>query len=285
MNRLLTLAVLLFLLYRSQAQTPEALVRDVQANVSSLSQLKKALKNQAAYRDPHDHWWGFDKDTTGLLGHKVMAAAYRYKYRANKKTIRQLVFLYVIYQGEQIGYLRIEEDVYPTKRVFLKYVDSAYATRVLTPYNNEYHTDFSWPDLYEDNWKRFVAWGSFEDKPTPEELDSSGTKKPWFCLSNEMKQCIPHVIHKDHQAIAKYSKSFNPVRKAYGAACLYVLQQLGEPLNPEEDQLLETIRQSDERIDHSVGCMLYRLQMINTILTKELDDIVSIVKKISESAR
>lgn len=283
MQKLLTLTLLIFFCWRLSAQTPEALVRTVQANVSSLSQLKAALKEQAVYRDPHDWWWNFDRDTTGYLGHKIMGCAYRFKHRAHWKTIRQLVKLYVAYKGDQIGYVRIEDNVYPLKKVFFTYVDTTWATLLLAQYNKEHQADFSWRDLYEDNWNLFSTGRGFDEPPMGDELDSAGKFTPWYGPSEELKLCIRLVIKKDHPGIAKFSKSFNPVRKAYGAICLYALQELGEPLSIEEKQLLETIRQSEERIDYYVGCNRYPQQMIRTVLTtKKLDDIVSIVKGIIE---
>lgn len=230
------------------------------------------LKKHTVNLDTYNNWYF---DTTGLLGHKIMATCYRYKYPAGTDTVHQLVFLYVTFKGEQVAYVRIEDNNYPDKRVLLKYVDSVYTAGVLAAYNAKHQTDFSWSDLYEDDWDRFTTDVGFTS--TTDDLDSSGIPSLLTGgLSYEIKICIPLIKNKDHHAIEKFTKSFNPVRKAYGATCLYVIQQLGEPLSIEEKELLKAIRQSKETIDYSHGCLVQRQKRINAILTKRELDYISV---------
>jgi len=248
-----------------------------------MSQLMKILERHALSRDTFNNW---RIDTVGLLDHKKLGEYYLYNASTGTNTVLKQVFLNVTYNGEQVGYITIEDDYYDpaiNKRVhntLFKYIDSVYATGALAGYNTKNKTGFTWHDLFEDDWDRFTTDGG--GLSFPEEPDSSGFPSLLTgSLSHEIKKCIMLIKNKDHQAIEKFTKSFNPVRKAYGAACLYVWQQIGEPLSMEEKQLLQMIRQSNEKIDYSNGCLVERQKSIHAILTKrELDYIVLIVKRV-----
>jgi hypothetical protein len=236
---------LLFCFIFSIAQTPENLLRDVRENVASTSQLRKALQKQALnkFENICDRDW----DTTLYLKHTKLNRCFAYSTAVGENgTIFKEMIVRAIYNGEQIGYVRIEERIYDQKvRLYkydtlLRYVDSSYTAGILNAYNTIHHSDFTWRDLYEDNLDEFVIFPGFR---APNIIkDSNGVEigladEP--SLSLYMMKFLPLIIKRDHGTIVQYCKSINPTRKAYGALCLYVLQQIKEPLTNEESSCLK----------------------------------------------
>jgi len=273
MKLLITVAVLLFCCWRLPAQTPEALVRDVQANVASMSQLLKIIQKHAVSRDTINDW-RFN-DTVALLGHKRLSECYRYVQSAGSHTINKLVDLEVIYKAEQVAYIRIKDDYHDpavnrfVKHTLLTYVDSAYSAGVLAGYNTKNGTNFTWHNLYEDTLTNFSVFPGLQFH-----YDSNGVmiKEPF--LAEEMLPFVALIKKRNHAEIVTNCKSFNPTRKAFGAVCLYVLHQLGEHLSAEEKRLLKEIRASEETTDFSGGCTGSRGIPLKTFLTeKELRSI------------
>jgi hypothetical protein len=275
MKILVSLAISFTFLTVSLAQTPEDLVREVRENVTSTSQLRKALQKQVLnkFEDICDD----PRDTTYYLNHSKLNRCFGYSTPAgeNSTTFREM-FVHAIYKGEQIRYVRIAERTYDQKErlykydTLFRYVDSPYTAGILNAYNTLHHSDFNWQDLYEDELDRFSIVPGLR---VPAILtDSNGVEigladEPF--IAEEMKAFLPLINKRDHGTIVKNCKSFNPTRKAYGALCLYVLQQMKEPLTTEEKQLLKNICQSDETTTFSHGCLVYRGKKISAILTKK----------------
>ena len=276
MKKGLTLTGLLFCFIFSRAQTPEDLGREVRENVASTSQLRKALQKQAL--NNFEDICGDPRDTTLYLNHSKLNRCFGYSTPAgeNSTTFREMI-VRAIYKGEQIRYVRIEERIYdPKERLYkydtlFRYVDSSYTAGILNAYNALHHSDLTWRDVYEDNLNKFVIFPGFR---APNIIkDSNGVEigladEPF--LSVYMMKFLPLIKQRDHGTIVKNCKSINPTRKAYGAVCLYVLQQMKEPLTNEEKQLLKNICQSNETTNFSPGgCYGPSSKKTNTILTKK----------------
>lgn len=282
MKRFLFFISLLTAFTGLKAQTPEDLIRDVQGNCSSTSRLKKILQKHAPYQDINNNW-SHSTDTTAFLQNKKLFECFRYKTPlANGDTSHKLVFLFATYKNDQVGYIRIENDHYDhannkfVRNLLFKYIDTVYTDRILSNYNTMNGTDFSWPDLFEDDLDRYCTDVGLPI-PQPDDFDSTGIPTPYFGLSYEIKECLPMILNKDHQAIIRYCKSFNPTRNAFGAASLYAMQKMGEPLSTEEKQLLEKIRKSPAKTDCSTGCLVTRDKKLKDILTKsELENVYRI---------
>jgi hypothetical protein len=255
------------------AQSPEDLLRDVRENVASTSQLRKALQKQDLnkFENICDDPW----DTTLYLKHTKLNRCFGYSTPVGENgTIFREMIVRAIYKGEQIRYVRIEERIYDQKErlykydTLFRYIDSSYTAGILYAYNNLHHSDFTWRDLYEDNLDVFVI---FPGLRAPNIIkDSNGVERlvDEPSLSRYMMKFLPLIKKRDHGTIVQHCKSFNPTRKAYGALCLYVLQQIKEPLTNEEKQLLKNICQSNETTEFSSGCYHWNSKKINTILTK-----------------
>jgi hypothetical protein len=275
MKKGITLTGLLFCFIFSFAQTPEKLLRDVREHVASTSQLRKALQKHVFYK--YEFCWNDFPDTTFYLKQTILGGCFSYRTPAGEKdTVERIIKVRAICKGEQIGYVHMAERIYDQPggsyqyKTILKHVDSSYTSGILNAYNTLHQTNFNWQDLYEDELDRFSIVPGLR---VPAILtDSNGVEigladEPF--LAGEMMAFVPLINKRDHGTIVKNCKSFNPTRKAYGALCLYVLQQMKEPLTTEEKQLLKNICQSDEITTFSQGCMVYRGKKISTILTKK----------------
>jgi hypothetical protein len=67
--------------------------------------------------------------------------------------------VHAVYKGEKLGYVRLvehynnEDTGLPETRELLKYIDSAYAKRILLPYNKNHKTHLTSKELFEDGFK------------------------------------------------------------------------------------------------------------------------------------
>lgn len=140
-----------------------------------------------------------------------------------------------------------------TWQVVYKYVDTAYTNQVLAGYNKKHQTQFTWKDLYEDSCTYFTM-STWNSDHTDSAFDAEGNLKREITISKPMKlEFYPLIKKRDHNAIIKNCLSFNPCRKAYGAVCLYALEQLGEPLSKKEKHLLKQCRLCREKIMYASG--------------------------------
>lgn len=253
MKKLLVVTIVLFCCFSSRPQTLEHLLNDVQAHGSSLTGLRAVFKTQPSYKDQSDYYSGYTRE---LLGHNIERASFHFTLPNNTA---RFVRLRAIYKKEKVGYIKIETDSYDSIlkqdvwEVAYKYVDTDYTNQTLAAFNNQYKTRFTWTDLYEDDCRNFsVKPGELVCTDYAYNPDGHVTEE--IFISREMKyEFYPLIKSRDHQAIAKNCLSFNPVRKAYGAVCLYALQQLGEPLSKAEKQLLKKTRRSRENIPYKQG--------------------------------
>lgn len=245
------------------------------------------MQKHAIFRDYQN--WSHSNDTATYLQHKKLFECYRFKtLRANGDTANKLVFLWVTYKDDQVGYVKIEDSYYDydssksLSHILLKHIDSLYTNSVLAAYNTKHNTDFTWQDLYEDDYSRYNIGGGLS-VPHADDFDSTGFPTPYFGLTYEIRDCLPMILNKDHKAIIRYCKSFNPTRNAYGAVSLYTMQKMGEPLSTEEKQLLKTIRQSSKTTDYSSGCFVTRNKKLKDILvTRELEYVYTIALRVQK---
>lgn len=273
MKLIIALAAFLTGFAKIQAQTPEDFICEIRSNCTSTYDLKKVIQKHASFRDYQN--WSHSDDTITYLYHKKLFECYRFKTpRANGDTANKLVFLYVTYKDDQVGYVKIDASYYDYdlnkffSPVLYKYIDSAYSASILAVYNTKHNTDFTWQDLFEDDLDRFCVDVGLST-PHPDDFDSTGFPTPYFGLSYQIKQCLPLILNKDHKTIIRYCKSFNPTRKAYGAVCLFSIQKMGEPLTVEEKKLLRSIKKSSETSDYSSGCFVTRDKKLKKFLTTE----------------
>ena len=88
------------------------------------------------------------------------------------------------------------------------------------------------------------------------------------------------IINRDHEAIVKNCRSFNTIRRAFGAYCLYVLQRRGEPLSWEEKELLMKIANSNEQMRYRAACKLDPIiQVKNALSPQNLKNMYSYIYK------
>lgn len=245
MKKLLIFTCVLLSSLFTRSQPLADFIEDVQAHKSSMTQLEALFSKHPSFIDVSN---GINRE---LLGLQLDKADFHYTLA---DSIVRRIFVHVIHKNEQVGYIRISGTRYDsslkqeTWQVVYKYVDSAYTNQILNAYNQKHQTQFTWKDLYEDSCKNFSV------RPvnlvcTDYVYDPAGNVIEPIFISQQMKQeFYPLIKKRDHNAIIRNCLSFNPYRKAYGAVCLYALQQLGEPLSKTETHLLKECRRSKEKI-------------------------------------
>ena len=253
MKKLWVITCVLLASLFARSQPLEDLIADVQAHKTSMTALKALFSKHPSYIDETDYTRGYNE---ALLGQRVEKADFHYTLADS--IVRRMV-VHVIYKNDQVGYIKIEGDRYDSTlkkeswQVAYTYVDTAYTNQVLGAYNTKHHTQFTWQDLYEDSCRSFAV--------SPVNLvrrdylyDPEGNVIEPVLISQQMKQeFYPLIKKRDHNAIIKNCLSFNPNRKAYGAVCLYALQQLGEPLSKTEKHLLKQCRRCRDKVVYASG--------------------------------
>ena len=263
MKKLLVISCVLLGSLFARSQPLEDLIEDVQAHKTSMTALKALFSKHPSYIDETDYDYN-----DALLDQRVEKADFHYTLA---DSIMRRMVVQVIHKNDQVGYIRISGMLYDsmqkqeTWQVAYKYVDTAYTNLVLDAYNTKHHARFTWQNLYEDSCKAFVmsTWNSDHRDSA---FDAEGNLRREITLSRPMKlEFYPLIKKRDHNAIIKNCLSFNPNRKAYGAVCLYALEQLGEPLSKKEKHVLKQCRQSREKIYYASGDT-YPLKRIRALL-------------------
>jgi hypothetical protein len=253
MKKLLIIASVLLTSLFARSQPLEDLIEDVQAHKTSMTQLKALFSKHPSYIDETDYTRGY---TEALLGQQIEKADFHYTLA---DSIVRRMFVQVIYKNDQVHYIKIEGMRYnstqkqETWQVAYRYIDTAYTNQLLAQYNQKHKTQFTWKDLYEDSCTYFTmsTWGSDH---TDSAFDAAGNLRREITISKPMKlEFYPLIKKRDHNAIVTDCLSFNPYRKAYGAVCLYALQQLGEPLSKSEKHLLRKCRHCRKKIMYASG--------------------------------
>lgn len=259
MKRLLVLACLLFPFMVSHAQTAEWLVRDVQAGLTT-SHLKNILVKNAPY---HYNICGHLTHARGYLSQTFLFDCFSYDTVNGGDTSYKEVKLFAFYQGEQLGYLKILESYFDKasnteikNKVLLQYMNAPYTDSVLKVYNSKHQADFTWKDLYEDSLTSYDGFDEVleplieRDKATVEDGYMGRVRGGIRGLAPPVAVTLfrPLLLKRDHAAIVRNARSFNPVRKAYGGYCLFILKVTGEKLSAEEKQLFHSIAHSKEII-------------------------------------
>jgi len=271
------LAFLLMVFTGVCAQTPEDLARDVQANFTSVAALRRVIEKHTASKDTVTYW-AYKENTNGFFQQKKFFQSFVYRGPSAKKdSPGQTMLLFVAYTGDTVRYIKLESFTYEFNNTLMGinrpvyYIDSAYSNNLLSNYNAAHKTNFTFADLYEDECDCFATIGRPNMENTYTKRD--GSKGNVFYAS-EFAEFWPSLRDRDHATIIKNCRSFNTVRKAYGAFCLYVLQQQGEPLSWEEKELMQKILNSNEKISYCAICKRYDGVQINNLFTpKELKDL------------
>jgi hypothetical protein len=249
---LVIIGVLLGSLF-ARSQPLEDLIGDVQAHKTSITGLRALFSKHPSYIDETDYTRGYNE---ALLGQRMEKADFHYTLA---DSITRHMYVQVICKNDQVGYIKIEGMRYDSSKnqenwqVAYTYVDTPYTNRVLAAYNQKHQTNFTWTDLYEDSCKGFTM-GTWNSDHTDSAFDAEGNFRREITISRPMKlEFYPLIKKRDHNAIIKNCLSFNPYRKAYGAVCLYAMQQLGEPLSKTEKHLLKQCRRFREKIMYASG--------------------------------
>jgi len=272
MKKLMIITGVLLSSLFARSQPLADLVADVQAHKTSMIQLKALFSKHPSYIDETDYTTRHSNEA--CFGQRIEKADFHYTLA---DSIIRRMFVQVIYKNDQVHYIKIEGmqpdsmQKQETWQVVYRYIDTAYTHQVLKAYNQKHQTDFTWKDLYEDDLDEFVVLPGFM---APNILkDSNGAEiglapaEPF--LSRYIMDFLPLIKKRDHHAMVKMCQSPNPARKAYGALCLYTLQQLKEPLTSGERQLIETISHSNEVTKYSPGgCYSSHPKKLSTFLTK-----------------
>jgi len=263
MKKLLIFTCILLGSLFARSQPLEDLVEDVQAHKTSMTQLMALFSKHPSYIDASDYDYN-----EALLGQRIKKADFHYTLA---DSIVRGMTVQVIYKKDQVGYIKISGERYDkstklsTWEVAYTYIDTPYTNQVLNAYNKKHQTQFTWKDLYEDSCMNFSV------RPinlvyTDYVYDPAGNVIEPVFISERMKQeFYPLIKKRDHNAIIKNCLSFNPYRIAYGAVCLYALQQLGEPLSKTEKHLLRKCRRCSEKIMYTTGDD-YHLVKISSLL-------------------
>ncbi|MBO9204589.1 MULTISPECIES: hypothetical protein [Niastella] len=248
----------------ARSQPLEELVQDVQAHKTSMTQLRALFSKHPSYEDASEFGYNF-----AMLGQRTDKAEFHYTL-ADSITRRMTVE--TTYKKDQVGYIKIKGQYYDkTAGTFIwqtayTYVDTPFTNQMLEAYNKIHQTQFTWKDLYEDSCKGFfinMSGSDFADSA----FDAEGNFKDRIILSRPMKlEFYPLIKRRDHNAIIKNCLSFNPARKAYGAVCLYALQQLGEPLSKTEKHLLRKCRRCREKVLYDASTDLIDLVKVRALL-------------------
>lgn len=277
MNPVFAFAILLTAFNGLYAQTPEDLVRDVQANFTSVAAIKSVIEKHAASIDTITYW-AYKENTTGFFQQQKLFESFRYKLSADKKDKSyQTVNLFATYTGDTVRYIKLESFHYEFNQTLtgiqrpVYYIDSVYSESLLSNYNTTHKSNFTTADLYEDECDCFCMVARID-------LESTYTKKDGsqgnVFYAQEFAEFWPSLRDRDHAAIVKNCRSFNTVRKAFGGFCLYVLQQQGEPLSWEEKELMQKVLNSTEKISYRAVCKRFDGVQIRDLLTpKELKEL------------
>jgi len=252
------------------AQTPEDLVRDVQANSTSVAALRRVVEKYAPIKDTITRW-AYYTDTNGFLGQKKLFQSFTFcDPSAKKDSPAKTLNLFVTYTGDTVRYIKLESFHYEFTNTLagitnpVYYIDSVYTNRLLSNYNAAYKTSFTMADLYEDECDCFATIGRPNIVSTY--TKRNGSQGNVF-YAQDFAEFWPSLRDRDHATIVKNCRSFNTVRKAYGAFCLYILQQQGEPLSWEEKELMQKILNSTEKIGYRAVCKRYDGVPIKNLLT------------------
>jgi hypothetical protein len=245
-----------------ELRTPEDLASALQQNLGSVTAFLKELKVHTVEKEQKGYFAGFN-ESAGLMDHKSIWQRILYSRRdwAHDSVIYTEVYVKAVYKGEKLRYVQLEEHYnidytgHFETRELMKYVDSAYARQILLPHNEKYKTDFAWKDLFEDKLRNFEIYGDvvaveYYDRP-------DGTGRDSVLISGGMRIFWPMIRDHDHMAVMRNCKSINPVRKAFALVCLYIWQQRGEILSPEELNLLQSIARMNETITYKQGGCKY----------------------------
>ncbi|MCS3799387.1 hypothetical protein [Niastella sp. OAS944] len=145
-----------------ELQTPADLVSALQSKLGSTTAFLKELKTRTAEKNSNGFRGSFD-ESAGLMGHTRILQRLLYSRRdwARDSIIYTEVFVKAVYKGEKLGYVQMVEHynidntgLFETREL-MKYVDSAYANRLLQPYNKKHEMNLDWKDLYEDELDSF----------------------------------------------------------------------------------------------------------------------------------
>ena len=259
------------------AQTPEDLVRDVQANFTSVAALRNVIEKHAVSKDTITHW-AYYNDTIGFFRQKKLFQSFVYRDpTAKKDSPAKTMNLFVTYTGDTVRYIKLESFHYEFSNTLagitnpVYYFDTIYTNRLLSNYNTAHKTNFTIADLYEDECDCFATTGRPNIGSTYTKRDGSQGN---VFYAQEFAEFWPSLRDRDHTTIVKNCRSFNTVRKAYGAFCLYILQQQGAPLSREEKELMQKILNSTEKISYRAVCKRYDGVQIKNLLTpKELQSL------------
>ena len=255
MKKLLAITGLLLGSLFARSQPLADLIEDVQAHKTSITGLRALFSKHPSYIDESDS----RLYNEALLGQRMEKANFHYTLA---DSITHDMNVLAIYQNEQVHYIKIEGMRYDSNQkqeawqVVYRYIDTLYTNQVLARYNKKHQTDFTWQDLYEDPLHRYDNLPElFEPLIDPAEATEedyaqgkvrAGLKHGGPPYSTSLFR--PLLINRDHAAIVRSARSFNPVRKAYGGYCLFILEGMGEKLSAEEKQLFRSIAQSKEII-------------------------------------
>ena len=172
--------------------------------------------------------------------------------------------VYVEYKDNTVASIIIVDDnnIHKERKIFwpdtcFRYFDSTFLQSEITNYNRQNNADFTLQNLLaKDKCKEFSI-------------------VPGCCgsnISSEMEPFLPLIQQENKTAMIRNCKSFNPVRRAFGAVCLYYLQRDGVLLSDEENYLIDKIRCSDDKISGSWGCFGFRNKKISDVLSdKEIE--------------
>lgn len=258
MNKVVSIILFFFVSGYLYCQTKEEFLLKIQENIHSYSKLKPILNE---FKNDNNKW----VQPKVFLGAKAFYHSFRLKDSASIYGWLHSFPVRVIYLDDKVLYLSIvRTEVMDGKKIvsdtIYRYVDSLYSAKFLTQFNTENGTIFTWRDLFEDNINYFIIepgigfWKENEPKTIWEEI------------------YVPMLKRKDHAAIQKECKSFNPVRRAYGAFALYNLQKAGKKLSPAEVVMLNNITTSKTPIDFSQGCDNYSDKPTDEVLRISIAD-------------
>jgi hypothetical protein len=259
------------------AQTPEDLARDVQANATSVAALRSVIQKHAASKDTTTYW-AYKEKTTGFFQQQKLFQSFVYRDPSAKKdSPGKTMNLFVTYTGDTVRYIKLESFHYEFNQTLagiqrlVYYIDSVYSNNLLSNYNAAHKSNFTFADLYEDECDCFGTIGRPNEQSTY--IKKDGSRGNVF-YGHDFAEFWPSLRDRDHAAIVKNCRSFNIIRRAFGAFCLYILQQQGEPLSWEEKELMQKILNSTEKINYCAMCKRYDSVQINKLLTpQELKDL------------
>lgn len=254
------------------AQTPEDLIRDVQANYTSVAALRRVIEKHAASKDTITHW-AYYNYTNGFFGQKKLFQSFTFRDPSARKDVpAKTMNLFVTYTGDTVRYIKLESFHYEFTNTLagitnpVYYFDTVYTNKLLSTYNFKHKTNFTYEDLYEDECDYFCIVSRAHLKETYKKPDGSQGK---VFYAQEFGEFWLSLRDGDHRGIIRNCMSFNTTRKAYGAFCLYVMQRNGEGLTREEKELMQKILNSTETISYRAVCKRSDGVQINNLLTPQ----------------